>query len=146
MKNSEAGFEEWCEIVEEYFTNELEKNMAQHRAYEKIMRYKLEAYQKKILDFICGSPTSTEVLGQDEETKTRPNGTTQEEKLQTKEPQDFINGITQEEVQSKKPHDLRGGGQKEKNHREFRNKKNGSYSNTKKKSIQNITSKNRTTY
>jgi hypothetical protein len=81
MKNSEAGFEEWCEIVEEYFTNELEKNMAQHRAYEKIMRYKLEAYQKKILDFICGSPTSTEVLGQDEETKTRPNGTTQEEKL-----------------------------------------------------------------
>jgi len=35
----------------------------------------LEAYQKKILDFICGSPTSAEVSGQDDETKARPIGT-----------------------------------------------------------------------
>jgi len=40
------------------------------------MRYKLEAYQKNFLDFICGSPTSTEVLSQEEETKTRLSGTT----------------------------------------------------------------------
>ncbi len=32
------------------------------------MRYKLEVYQKKIPNFICGSPTSTKVLGHDEET------------------------------------------------------------------------------
>jgi len=40
------------------------------------MSYKLEAYQKNFLDFICGSPTSTEVSSQDEKTKTRLNGTT----------------------------------------------------------------------
>ncbi len=26
MKDSEAKFEEWCKVVEEYFTKELEKN------------------------------------------------------------------------------------------------------------------------
>jgi hypothetical protein len=40
------------------------------------MRYKLEAYQKNFLDFIYGSLISIEVSSQDEETKTRPNGTT----------------------------------------------------------------------
>ncbi len=35
------------------------KKMALHRTYEKILKYKLKAYKKKILDFICGSPTST---------------------------------------------------------------------------------------
>jgi hypothetical protein len=75
MKNYEARSEEWCEIAEEYFTNELEKNMAQHRADERIMRYKLEAYQKNFPDFICDSPTSIEVLGQDEETEAGPSGT-----------------------------------------------------------------------
>jgi hypothetical protein len=43
------------------------KNLAQHRADERILKYKLEAYQKIFLDSICGNPTSTEVLGQDEE-------------------------------------------------------------------------------
>jgi hypothetical protein len=28
MKDSEAKFEEWWEVVEEYFTKELEKNLA----------------------------------------------------------------------------------------------------------------------
>jgi hypothetical protein len=28
MKDSEAKYEEWCEVVEEYFTKELEKNLA----------------------------------------------------------------------------------------------------------------------
>jgi hypothetical protein len=41
---------------------ELEKNLAQHRVNERILRYKLEAYQKNILDFICGNPTNVEVL------------------------------------------------------------------------------------
>jgi hypothetical protein len=49
------------------------------------MRYKLEAYQKKILDFICGSPTSIKVSGQDEKTNAGPNGTTQEEEVQIEE-------------------------------------------------------------
>jgi hypothetical protein len=63
MKDSKVEFEEWWEVVEEYFTKELEKNLAQHRADEIILRYKLEAYQKNFPDFICGSPTSTEVWG-----------------------------------------------------------------------------------
>jgi hypothetical protein len=31
MKNSKAKSKEWWEVVEEYFTNELEKNLAQHK-------------------------------------------------------------------------------------------------------------------
>ncbi len=53
---------------------------------EKILKYKLEAYQKNFLDFIYGSPTSTEVLGHDEETEVRPNGIAQEEEMQNEEP------------------------------------------------------------
>jgi hypothetical protein len=48
MKDSKAKFEEWWEVVKEYFTKELEKNLVQHRADERIMRYKLEACQKKL--------------------------------------------------------------------------------------------------
>jgi hypothetical protein len=50
--------------------------MAQRRANERILRYKLEPYQKNFLDFIYGSLTSIKVLDQDEEIKARPNGTT----------------------------------------------------------------------
>jgi hypothetical protein len=53
------------------------------------LKYKLEAYQKNSQDFICGSSTSTEVSSQDEEIETRPNGTTQEEEVQAKEPLDL---------------------------------------------------------
>ncbi len=114
MKDFEVEFEEWWEVAEEYFTKDLEKNLAQHITIEKILRYKLEAYQKKIPDFICGSPTSIEVLGQDEETKVGPNGTTQEE-VKTVEPHDFRSATAQEvEVQIEKPQDLRKGGQEEK--------------------------------
>jgi hypothetical protein len=63
MKDSKAKFEEWWEVVEEYFTKEMEKNLAQHRANEKILKYKLEAYQKNFPNFIYGSPTSTEISG-----------------------------------------------------------------------------------
>ncbi len=44
MKDFEVEFEEWWEVVEEYFTKEMKKNLVQHRADEKIMKYKLEAY------------------------------------------------------------------------------------------------------
>jgi protein required for attachment to host cells len=42
MKDYEVEHEEWWEVVKEYFTKELEKNLAQHKVDEKIMRYKLE--------------------------------------------------------------------------------------------------------
>ncbi len=74
MKDSKAKFEEWWEVAKEYFTKELEKNLAQHRVDERIMRYKLEAYQKNFPNFICCSPTNTQVLGQDEKTEVGPNG------------------------------------------------------------------------
>jgi Fic family protein len=47
MKDFEAKFEEWWEVAKEYFTKELDKNLAQHKIDERIMRYKLEAYQEK---------------------------------------------------------------------------------------------------
>jgi antitoxin component HigA of HigAB toxin-antitoxin module len=72
---------EWWEVVEEYFTKELEKNLIQHRVDERILRYKLEAYEKNFPNFICGSPINIEVLGRDEETKAGPDGTTQEEEI-----------------------------------------------------------------
>jgi hypothetical protein len=34
----------------------------------------LEIYQKEILKFVCGSPTNTKALGQDEKTKAGPSG------------------------------------------------------------------------
>jgi hypothetical protein len=78
MKNtvdSKAEFEEWWEVTEEYFTKEFEKNLVEHKADERIQRYKLEAYQKNFPIFICGSLTSTKVLNQDEEIEARPSGT-----------------------------------------------------------------------
>jgi hypothetical protein len=44
MKDFRAEYEEWWEVAKEYFTKELEKNLAQHRIDERIFRYKLEAY------------------------------------------------------------------------------------------------------
>jgi protein required for attachment to host cells len=40
MKDFEAKSKEWWEVVKEYFTKELDKNLAQHRVDEKIMKYK----------------------------------------------------------------------------------------------------------
>jgi hypothetical protein len=76
MKDSEAEFEEWWEVVEEYFTKELEKNLAKHKADERILKYKLKVYQKNFLDFMCGNPINIEVLGQDEKTKVGLSGIT----------------------------------------------------------------------
>jgi hypothetical protein len=47
MKDSETKFEEWWEVIEEYFTKELENNLPQHKANERIMKYKLEVYKNK---------------------------------------------------------------------------------------------------
>jgi hypothetical protein len=63
----------------------LEKNLAQHKADERILRYKLEAYWKNFPDFICGSLTSIKVSGQDEEIEAGPSGIVQEEEVQIKE-------------------------------------------------------------
>ncbi len=98
MKVFEVESKEQWEVIEEYFTKELEKNLVQHKVNERILRYKLEIYQKNFLDFICRNPTSIEVLGQDEEIKVGPSGTTQEEEVQIKESQDLISGVVQEEV------------------------------------------------
>ncbi len=38
MKVSEAKFEEWWEVIKEYFTKELEKNLTEHRDDERILR------------------------------------------------------------------------------------------------------------
>jgi antitoxin component HigA of HigAB toxin-antitoxin module len=47
MKDCEVKSKEWWEVVKKYFTKELEKNLAQHKIDERIIRYKLEAYNKK---------------------------------------------------------------------------------------------------
>jgi len=39
-KDSDVEFE-WWEVAKKYFIKELEKNLVQHRADERIMRYKL---------------------------------------------------------------------------------------------------------
>jgi len=46
MKDFEAKSKEWWEVVEEYFTKELENNIVQHKVDERILRYKLKAYKK----------------------------------------------------------------------------------------------------
>ncbi len=81
MKDFEIEFEEWWEVVEEYFTKELEKNLAYYRNDEMILKYKLEVYQKNFQEFICGSSTSIEVSGQDEENEIGPSETTREEEV-----------------------------------------------------------------
>jgi hypothetical protein len=58
MKDFDAESKEWWEVAKE-----LEKNMAQHRVAERIVRYKLKVYQRNILDFVYGSGTSIEALG-----------------------------------------------------------------------------------
>jgi hypothetical protein len=46
MKDFEVEVEEWWEVAKEHFTKELENNLAQHKANERILKYKLEAYQR----------------------------------------------------------------------------------------------------
>ncbi len=44
MKDYDAKFEEWWEVAEEYFAKKLVKNLAQHKANERNLMYKLEIY------------------------------------------------------------------------------------------------------
>lgn len=48
MKDFDVESEEWWEVVEEYSTKELEKNLAQHKADVRNFWYKLEIYQKNL--------------------------------------------------------------------------------------------------
>ncbi len=50
----------------------------------------MEVYQKNFPNFVSGIPTNIEALDKDEEAEARPNGTTQEEEVQTKEPWNLI--------------------------------------------------------
>jgi hypothetical protein len=86
MKDFDVEFKEWWEIIEEYFSKELEKNLAQHKGDERTYMYKLEVYQRTFIDFICGSLISTKALNQDEENEARPSGTTQKKDVQVEEP------------------------------------------------------------
>jgi len=119
IKDSKVEFDEWWEVVEEYFIKIFFLNLAYHRANERILRYKLEVYQKNFPYFIYGSPTSTEVLGHDEETNVRPNGIAQEEEVQIEESQDHRNGVAQEEVQLDIPQVFRGRVMKKKKSKGF---------------------------
>jgi hypothetical protein len=74
MKDFDAKFKEWWEVTDKYFFKELEKNLNQHRTNEKMYKYKLEVHQRTFPYFVCGSPTSIEALGQDEENEVGPNG------------------------------------------------------------------------
>jgi hypothetical protein len=58
----------------------------------------LEVYQKNFLDFICGSLTSTKILGHDEDTKVGSSGIAQEEEMQIEEPQELKSGTAREEI------------------------------------------------
>jgi len=46
MKDFEAQSKEWWEVAKEYFSKELEKNLAQYRIDEIILKYKLEAIKR----------------------------------------------------------------------------------------------------
>ncbi len=104
IKDFEVKLEEWWEVANEYFTKEMEKNRAQHRADENIFMYKLEAYQKNFPDFIYGNPTSKEVLGHDEGIEAGPNGIAQEEEVKTEEPQDLKSGTLRKKKWKLKNH------------------------------------------
>ncbi len=64
----------------------MEKNLVQHKVDEKILRYKLEVYQKTILDFVCDNPTNTKASNKDEEVEIGPNEITQKGEVQIEEP------------------------------------------------------------
>ncbi len=68
--------------------------MAQHSANERIPKYKLKVYQNNFPNFICGNPTNIKVLGQNEEIEAMPNVIAQEEEVQTKEPHNLKGGTT----------------------------------------------------
>ncbi len=101
MKDFDSKFQEWWEVVEEYFVKELEKNLAQHRTNERNLRYKLEIYQNFFPKFVYGNSISTKTSGQDEEVEARFNGTVQEEEIQTKEIKE-LKGGGQEKIEPQK--------------------------------------------
>ncbi len=84
MKDFEAKFEEWWEVVKEYFTKELENNLIQHRA-------RMKGHKQGQVE------TDRQEEMQIEEPHDFKSGTIQEE-----------------EVQLEKPHDLKGRGHEEK--------------------------------
>jgi ribosomal protein L32E len=92
----------------------LEKNLVQHKTNERIMRYKLEVYEKKN-SFHLWQSNKYRGIAPRWRDKSRANGITQKKEIQIKESQDLKRGTTQEEVHPKIPYDLKGKGQEEKN-------------------------------
>ncbi len=100
MKDFDAKSKEWWEVTEKYFTKELEKSLAQHRVNERNLRYNLEIYQKKNLDFVCGSLTNIKTSNQDEKIEARPRGIAQEDEVQIEKPQELrVGGQEKKEPQ-----------------------------------------------
>ncbi len=123
MKDFKVESKEWWEVVEEYFTKELEKNLAQHRVNERILRYKLEAYQKNFLDFIYGSPTSTKILSQNEEIKQGLVEQLRRKKYRLKNHKTSkVEQFKRRRYSQKYHRTLEEGIKKKKNQREFRNR------------------------
>jgi len=73
MKDFDVKSKEWQEVAKEYFAKELEKNLTHHKVDEKVLRYKLEVYQRNFPNFFYSSLISTRASSQNEETETRPN-------------------------------------------------------------------------
>ncbi len=89
MKDFDVKSKEWQEVAKE-----LKKNLAHHKIDKKILRYKLEVYQRNFLNFVYGSLISTKASSQNEEIETRPNEIAQKEEVHIEEPQ-----TTQEQEQ-----------------------------------------------
>ncbi len=106
----------------------------------------MEVYQKNFPDFIYGNPTSTEESGQDEETETRPGGTTSKEEIQIKESHDLKKVEQLRKRYNQRYHKtLNEGVRKKKTKGNSGTRKGGSYSSTKRRDIQDMASINRTT-
>ncbi len=82
MKDFDVKSKEWQEVAKE-----LKKNLAHHKIDKKILRYKLEVYQRNFLNFVYGNLISTKASSQNEEIETRPNEIAQKEEVHIEEPQ-----------------------------------------------------------
>ncbi len=124
MKDYEVESKEWWEVVVEYFTKELEKILVQHRANERILRYKLEVYQKHFPEFICDNLISTKVLGQDEENEAAPVKQHKRKKCKLRNHKILkVEQLKRRRYNQRNHKTLKEGVRKKKSHRQFKNRK-----------------------
>jgi len=96
MKDFEAKSKEWWEVVEEYFTKELQKNLAQHKVDKELWGISWKLI-KRIFQISFVAIQQVQRYQVNKKIKVGPNGTTQEEEIQIEESQDFKSGVVQEE-------------------------------------------------